>query len=64
MLTSLKPNCLAVRHGSSFRGNGELALRELAAKYAATLGEPAPGTGRSCGKEVAPRTIAPEKRQG
>jgi len=39
MLASLRPKCLAIMHGSSFSGDGERALRELATMYAATLGE-------------------------
>jgi flavorubredoxin len=38
MLAGLGPKLLAIMHGSSFRGDGERALRELAAMYAATLG--------------------------
>lgn len=37
MLADLKPRLLAVMHGSSFSGDGERALRELATMYAATL---------------------------
>jgi flavorubredoxin len=37
MLAGLKPKLLAVMHGSSFSGDGERALRELAAMYATTL---------------------------
>jgi len=37
MLAGLRPKLLAIMHGSSFRGDGERALRELAAMYAATL---------------------------
>jgi flavorubredoxin len=38
MLAGLKPGRLAIMHGSSFSGDGERALRELAMMYAATLG--------------------------
>ncbi len=38
MLAGLEPKLLAVMHGSSFSGDGQRALRELAAMYAATLG--------------------------
>ncbi len=38
MLAGLRPRILAIMHGSSFRGDGEQALRELAAMYAAVLG--------------------------
>jgi len=38
MLAGLKPKLLAIMHGSSYRGDGERTLRELAAMYAATLG--------------------------
>ncbi len=38
MLAGLKPKLLAVMHGSSFSGDGERAVRDLAAMYAATLG--------------------------
>jgi flavorubredoxin len=38
MLAGLRPELLAIMHGSSFRGDGARALRELAAMYAATLG--------------------------
>jgi flavorubredoxin len=38
MLAGLKPQLLAIMHGSSYRGDGARALRELAAMYAATLG--------------------------
>lgn len=38
MLAGLRPKLLAIMHGSSFRGDGERALRELAVMYAATLG--------------------------
>jgi flavorubredoxin len=38
MLAGLKPKLLAIMHGSSFSGDGERALRELAEMYAATLG--------------------------
>ncbi len=37
-LSGLKPELLAVMHGSSFTGNGERALRDLSAMYAETLG--------------------------
>lgn len=37
MLADLRPKLLAVMHGSSFRGDGERALRDLATMYAATL---------------------------
>jgi flavorubredoxin len=38
MLAGLRPKLLAIMHGSSFSGDGEQALRALAAMYAATLG--------------------------
>lgn len=38
MLASLRPKLLATMHGSSYRGDGERAVHELAAMYAATLG--------------------------
>lgn len=38
MLAGLRPKLLAIMHGSSYRGDGAWALRELAAMYAATLG--------------------------
>jgi len=38
MLAGLRPKFLAIMHGSSFCGDGERALRELAAMYDATLG--------------------------
>lgn len=38
MLAGLRPKLLAIMHGSSFSGDGERALRELAAMFAATLG--------------------------
>ena len=38
MLSGLRPKLLAIMHGSSFSGDGERALRELAAMFAATLG--------------------------
>jgi flavorubredoxin len=37
MLARLRPKLLAIMHGSSFRGDGERALHELAAMYAETL---------------------------
>lgn len=37
-LAGLGPKLLAIMHGSSFRGDGDHALRELAAMYAALLG--------------------------
>ena len=37
MLAGLRPELLAVMHGSSFKGDGESALRELSEMYAATL---------------------------
>jgi flavorubredoxin len=37
-LADLKPGLLAIMHGSSCRGDGERALRALAAMYAAALG--------------------------
>jgi flavorubredoxin len=37
MLAGLKPELIAVMHGSSFRGDGERALRDLAAMYALNL---------------------------
>ncbi|HSG21561.1 MAG TPA: hypothetical protein VLA64_01235 [Azonexus sp.] len=39
MLAGLRPKLLAIMHGSSFRGDGARALRQLAAMYASTLGE-------------------------
>jgi flavorubredoxin len=39
MLAGLKPQLLAIMHGSSYRGDGARALRQLAAMYASTLGE-------------------------
>ena len=39
MLAGLRPKLLAIMHGSSYHGDGGLALRQLAAMYAATLGE-------------------------
>jgi flavorubredoxin len=39
MLAGLRPQLLAIMHGSSYRGDGARALRELAAMLAATLGE-------------------------
>jgi flavorubredoxin len=39
MLAGLRPQLLAIMHGSSCRGDGARALRELAAMLAATLGE-------------------------
>jgi flavorubredoxin len=38
MLADLRPKTLAIMHGSSFSGDGERALRELAAMFATTLG--------------------------
>lgn len=38
MLAGLRPKLLAIMHGSSYSGDGERALRELAAMFAATLG--------------------------
>lgn len=38
MLADLRPEILATMHGSSFSGDGERALRDLAAMYAETLG--------------------------
>ena len=38
MLAGLKPKLLAIMHGSSYSGDGERALCELAAMFAATLG--------------------------
>ena len=38
MLAGLRPKLLATMHGSSYSGDGERALRELAAMFAATLG--------------------------
>jgi flavorubredoxin len=38
MLSDLRPKLLAIMHGSSYRGDGAQALRQLAAMYAATLG--------------------------
>jgi flavorubredoxin len=38
MLAGLRPKLLAIMHGSSYSGDGERALRELAAMYAAALG--------------------------
>lgn len=37
MLAELRPKLLAIMHGSSFRGDGGRALRDLSAMYAATL---------------------------
>jgi flavorubredoxin len=37
MLAGLRPKLLAIMHGSSYRGDGAGALRQLAAMYAATL---------------------------
>lgn len=37
MLADLQPKLLAIMHGSSFAGDGERALRDAAAMYAATL---------------------------
>jgi flavorubredoxin len=42
MLAALKPKLLAIMHGSSFGGDGERALRALAAMYAETLGGAGP----------------------
>jgi len=39
-LAGLKPQTLAIMHGSSFRGDGERALRDLAAVMKETLGAP------------------------
>jgi len=39
MLAALNPKLLAAMHGSSYRGDGARALCELAAMYAATLGQ-------------------------
>jgi flavorubredoxin len=38
MLAGFKPKLLAIMHGSSYSGDGERSLRELAAMFAATLG--------------------------
>jgi flavorubredoxin len=38
-LAGLNPKLIAVMHGSSFSGNGGLALQDLSTMYAATLGE-------------------------
>jgi hypothetical protein len=38
MLADLKPKLLAIMHGSSFRGDGEWAVRALSTMYAATMG--------------------------
>ena len=38
MLAGLRPKLLAIMHGSSFRGDGERVLRELAAMYGEVLG--------------------------
>jgi flavorubredoxin len=38
ILAGLRPKLLVIMHGSSYRGDGARALRELAAMYAATLG--------------------------
>ena len=43
-LAQLNPQTLAVQHGSSFRGDGAAALRELAELWRTTLGETATGT--------------------
>ncbi|MHC1698801.1 MAG: MBL fold metallo-hydrolase [Geobacteraceae bacterium] len=37
VLAELRPKLLAVMHGSSFKGDGESALRDLSAMYAATI---------------------------
>jgi len=37
MLADLRPRLLATMHGSSFKGDGERALRDLAAMFAATF---------------------------
>jgi flavorubredoxin len=37
MLAELRPKLLAIMHGSSFKGDGENALRKLSEMYAATL---------------------------
>jgi len=39
MLAGLRPKLLAIMHGSSYRGDGARALRQLAAMYASILGE-------------------------
>lgn len=39
MLAGLRPRLIATMHGSSFRGDGAGALRDLAAMYAAALGK-------------------------
>ena len=39
-LADLKPKTLAIMHGSSFTGDGERALRDLAAVMRETLGDP------------------------
>jgi hypothetical protein len=39
MLAGLNPKLLAAMHGSAYRGDGARALRDLAAIYAATLGQ-------------------------
>ncbi|HZS52497.1 MAG TPA: hypothetical protein VFA54_16630 [Bryobacterales bacterium] len=40
-LSRLDPRTLAIQHGSSFRGNGAAALRDLAEIWRTTLGPPA-----------------------
>ncbi len=39
-LADLKPRTLAIMHGSSFAGDGERALRDLAVVLRETLGDP------------------------
>jgi flavorubredoxin len=43
-LAQLNPRTLAVQHGSSFRGDGAAALRELAELWRTALGETSSGT--------------------
>ena len=39
-LAGLQPKTLAIMHGSSFAGDGERALRDLAVVMRETLGDP------------------------
>ena len=39
-LAALKPTCLALMHGSSFQGDGEQALLDLAGVLPTLLGRP------------------------
>jgi hypothetical protein len=43
-LAALKPRFLAVMHGSSFEGNGQQAILDLAVAIRGFLGKPAPGS--------------------